>query len=63
MCTIALVLVDVSETSAITAVARLTLALLIPPTARAKTKRKKLSAMTHKAYEAAIPICKIQLLK
>lgn len=60
MLTMAFVRVDVSVTSAITAVARLTLALLNPPTARATTKRKKLSATTHNAYEAAMPTCKIQ---
>ncbi len=39
----ALALVELSVISAITAVAKLTLALLIPPTARAITKRTKLS--------------------
>lgn len=39
----ALALVELSVMSAITAVARLTLALLIPPTARARIKSIKLS--------------------
>lgn len=41
--TMALALVELSVMSAITAVARLTLALLIPPTARARIKSIKLS--------------------
>ena len=53
--TMAFALVVASVTSAITAVAKLTFALLIPPMARARTKTKKLSAMTQIAYETAIP--------
>lgn len=45
----ALALVKLSVISAITAVAKLTLALLKPPTARASTKRAKLSATTQRA--------------
>lgn len=52
----ALALVALSVMSAMTAVAKLTLALLTPPTARAITKRMKLSDTAHKVYEAAIPI-------
>ncbi len=45
----AFALVALSVISAITAVAKLTLALLIPPTALANTKSMKLSDTTHRA--------------
>jgi hypothetical protein len=50
-------LVANDETSAITAIARLTLPLLIPPTILATTKRAKFFDSAHKTYEDAIPIC------
>jgi hypothetical protein len=50
-------LVADDETSAITAIERLTLPLLIPPTILANTKSAKLFDTAHNTYEDAIPIC------
>jgi hypothetical protein len=55
--TIPLPLVASDETSAITAIERLTLPLLIPPTILANTNSAKLLDNAHRTYEDAIPTC------
>lgn len=55
--TIPLPLVASDETSAITAIERLTLPLLMPPITLANTNRAKFLDNAHITYENAIPNC------